>query len=91
MGEKRQNQRLNCAERCFFYCGDLKYKGAVMDISISGAMVKLNGSTPAAIRPGDSCSLLLSNDPASCFFRYKVRIARVFPAGVGVEILEHEF
>lgn len=62
-----------------------------MNISIAGALVKLNGSTPGTITPGDTCSLILSNDPSTSFFRYKGRIARVNAAGVGLEILEHEF
>lgn len=91
MAEKREHQRIRCAEKCLLYYADSRYSGAVLNISISGAMVMLNGSTPATILPGDTCSLILSNGPASSIYRYKSRITRVNPAGVGLEILEHEF
>ncbi len=61
-----------------------------MNISISGALVHFS-APPGGIMPGDTCSLILSTDPAAFSCRYKGRIARVNPVGVGVEILEHEF
>lgn len=91
MGEKRWHQRVNCAEKCFLYCANTAYSGAILNISISGVLIKLNGYTPVKIGPGDSCNLILSNDPSNAFFRYKVRIARVNPEGMGLQILEHEF
>lgn len=62
-----------------------------MNISISGALVKLTDFTPGVITPGDTCSFILSSDPETSFCRYKGRITRVNSAGVGLEILEHEF
>jgi hypothetical protein len=58
-----------------------------MNISISGAKVTLFGSTYGAIKPGDSCSLILCNNPTSSFFSYKSRITRANPEGVGLEII----
>ena len=91
MAEKREHQRINCAEKCLFYHDDSKYGGAVMNISISGALLSLLGSDYGAITPGDTCSLILYDDPTTSFFRYKSRVARVNEAGVGVEILELDF
>jgi PilZ domain len=91
MAEKRHHQRITCAEKCLLYYADSRYSGAVMNISISGALVTLYDFTPGTIVPGDTCSLLLSNDPETSFSRYKSRITRVNHAGVGLEILEHEF
>lgn len=91
MAEKRDHQRINCAEKCLLYHNESKYFGAFMNISISGALVQLPGVRPGAIMPGDTCSFILSNEPATCFCRYKGMIARVTIEGVGLEILEHEF
>lgn len=91
MAEKRDHQRINCAEKCLLYHDDSKYCGAIMNISISGALVQLPGLTPGVFMPGDTCSFILSNEPSTCFCRYKGRIARVNPTGIGLEILEHEF
>jgi len=91
MAEKRHNQRINCAEKCLLYYADSKYSGAIMNISISGALVKLPGLNPDIIMPGDTCSFILSNDEDTSFYRYSGRITRANPAGVGLVILEHEF
>lgn len=91
MAEKRDHQRVNCAEKCLLYHDNLKYGGAVMNISISGALVSLYGTRYDAIMQGDTCSLILCNGSTTSFLRYKSRVARVNEAGLGVEILEHEF
>ena len=91
MAEKRDHQRINCAEKCLLYHEDSKYCGAIMNISISGALVALNDSVRSKITPGDTCSFILSNELSSSFCRYKIRITRVSPAGVGFKILEHTF
>lgn len=91
MIEKRDHQRINCAEKCILYHDDSRYNGAIMNISITGALISLYGSVYDAIKRGDTCSLILCGDTATSFFRYKSRVARINPAGVGVEILEHEF
>jgi PilZ domain len=91
MAEKRQHKRINCAEKCLLYHDNTRYNCAIMNISISGALLKIPGFTPGAINPGDTCSFILSNNPTTSFYRYKGRIARVNPAELGLEILEHEF
>jgi hypothetical protein len=73
------------------YLNKIQYNGAIMNISISGALVLLNGSTPGALKPGDSCSFILRNDPDTYFYRYKGRVARVNTSEVGLEIIGHEF
>lgn len=91
MAEKRQHQRIRCAEKCLLYYADSRYSGAIMNISITGVLVKLNDFSPVNVATGDICSLILSNDPATSFCRYKGKITRVNSYGLGVEILEHEF
>lgn len=91
MAEQRNHKRLMCAEKCLLYLDHSKYNGAIMNISISGALVNVPGFIPGAIMPGDTCSFILSDDPETSFCKYKGRITRVIPSGVGLEILEHEF
>lgn len=91
MAEKREHQRIGCAEKCLLYHANSRYSGAIMNISISGALVTLFGSTFDAIKQGDTCSLILCNYPTTSFYRYKTRVARAISSGIGVEILEHEF
>jgi hypothetical protein len=89
MVEKRRQQRIDCAQKCLLYHSDSGYDGAIKNLSISGAMVKLYAAATSAIRPGDACSLILSNDTTTSFYRYRGRIIRVNATEVGLEILEH--
>lgn len=91
MAEKRQHQRINCAEKCLLFYADSRYSGAIMNISISGVLVKLHDFTPSNVKTGDTCSLILSNEPETSFCRYKGRVTRINSAGLGLEILKHEF
>lgn len=91
MAEKRDHQRINCAEKCLLYVGDSRFCGSVTNISLSGALVTFYGATPNTILRGETCSLILSTDPATSICKYKSRIARVKPTEIGLEILEHEF
>jgi hypothetical protein len=91
MAEKRQHQRIDCAEKCLLYHADSGYNGAIKNISISGVLVKLYGNTASAIKPGDMCSLILINAPTTSFYRYRGRIIRADTAEVGLEILEHKY
>jgi len=87
MAEKRDYQRIDCAEKCFLYHEGSKYCGVIMNISISGALVSLGESTHAIIMPGDTCSMMLGDEPAKSFCRYKSQVIRVNPSGVGLKIL----
>ncbi|MDD2367507.1 MAG: PilZ domain-containing protein [Desulfuromonadaceae bacterium] len=59
MAEKRDHQRVDCAEKCFLYHEESKCCGAIMNISISGALVMLD-SPATSIMPGNTCSFILS-------------------------------
>lgn len=90
MVEKRQHQRIDCAQKCLLYHADSGYNGAIMNLSISGVLVKLYTATTSAIRPGDTCSLILTNASTTSFYRYKGKIIRVNSAEVGLEILDQK-
>jgi hypothetical protein len=89
MVEKRQHQRIDCTQKCLLYHDNSGYDGAIMNLSISGILVKLYGDTTSAIKPGDTCSLILCNAAATSFYRYKGRIIRVNSGEVGLELLDH--
>lgn len=91
MAEKRQHQRIDCIEKCLLYHADSRYCGEIVNISISGALVHLHGFVPDYFMPGDACSFILGTDLSTSFYKYKGRVTRVSPAGVGLEILDHAF
>ncbi len=62
-----------------------------MNISISGALISLTYPPSEVIKPGDACSFILSTNRESLFCRYSGRITHIEQAGIGLEILVHEF
>ena len=91
MAEKRDHKRIMCSAKCNLYHENSKYCGAIINISIAGALFHFPGLTQDIMATGDKCSIILGNEPAASFCKYNCRIARVDSAGAGLQILEHEF
>lgn len=88
MNDKRQHHRINCDSKCVLFHARTKYSGIILNISLSGAALKLYGIQPGTIRTGDSCNLILSTNPEVSFCKYKGRITRISSLGIGMEFLE---
>jgi len=63
----------------------------MMNISLSGALVQAEDFPHAAVRPGDTCSLLLSTDPTANFTEYTSKITRIGTATVALYFLSMDF
>lgn len=88
MREKRKHQRITCYSKCLVYCEQAKYYGMIIDISLSGAALKLYGLKTGTIKTEDTCSLILCAEPSLCFYRYSVRVARISASEIGLEFIE---
>lgn len=88
MHEKRKHQRISCYSKCLVYYEQARYQGVILNISLSGAALKLYGLKAGVMKPGDRCSLILCADPTICFYRYAGRVARVSSSAIGLEFLD---
>lgn len=88
MDDKRQHHRIICASKCLLYHARIKYSGVILNISLSGAGVKLYGMKTGVIKVGDPCNLILSANPEVSFCNYKVKITHISSLGMGLEFIE---
>lgn len=88
MHEKRKHQRISCYSKCVVYYEQAKYYGVILNISLSGAAVRLYGMKSGGMKAGDRCSLILCVDPAICFYRYAGTVARIGRSAIGLEFID---
>jgi len=74
--------------KCTLHLDGLAYYGEIEDISLGGALVKLNDEVPNRVQPGFTCGLRLSGTQETDPVEYTCRVVRLDSAIVGVQILE---
>lgn len=88
MDDKRGHYRIRCESRCLLYYEQKKYCGVIQDISLSGASVRIFGTTAGLMRPGGTCNLVLSGEPPTNFCNYTGKITRTGPFMIGLEFVD---
>lgn len=65
------------------------YQGEIENISLGGALVRLDSEIPSCVRPGSTCALRLwGKQQEANPVGYTCRVVRFDSASVGVQILE---
>jgi|GEM_PF-1384765 len=90
MLEKRRHQRVTCLSRCIFYHDRRKYEAILENISISGALVKMNCPLPAGLHPGDTCIFILSEDQSVGYGTFKSKIRHMRSRRIGLQFIAAE-
>jgi|GEM_PF-1602336 len=88
MGRAGQRFRVHGRARCSLHLDGLEYHGEIENISLGGALVRLDNGVPDSVRPGCGCGLRLGSGREESPVAYACRVARLAPSGVGVQILE---
>jgi hypothetical protein len=88
MGRMGQRLRLDGHAKCTLHLDGLDYNGEIENISLGGALVKLNNEVPNRVKPGFTCGLRLCGTQETNPVEYTCRVARLDSAIVGVQILE---
>ena len=88
MSRMGQRLRVNSHAKCTLHLEGLDYQGEIEDISLGGALIKLNSEVPNRVQPGFKCGLRLYGTQE---LEYTCRVARLGPAIVGVQILEFNY
>ncbi|HEY3307761.1 MAG TPA: PilZ domain-containing protein [Desulfuromonadaceae bacterium] len=83
----KANMRILCEALCVFVYKEKSYQGIIQNISLSGALIKLNEVIPY-VSPGDECGLMLCSDPDVCPVKYICRVIRCDADHVGVQFKE---
>jgi hypothetical protein len=83
-----QSLRIPCNSLCLLSYQGVEYQGMIDNVSLSGALVRLQGPAPLGIRSGDECGLMLCSDPGICPVRYSCRVIRIDSDCIGLEFVE---
>jgi len=83
-----QSLRILCDSLCVLNFQGNNYQGMIDNVSLSGALVRLQSSQPPGIKPGDECGLMLCSDPGVCPVRYTCKVVRIDSNYIGLEFIE---
>lgn len=87
MIDKRKQSRISCATKCILYHAGSKFRGVLENLSISGALVRLNRNLSDIIRPGDDCSLLICHLSSLSYSRHASQVKHLEATAVGVQFI----
>lgn len=82
-----QNYRILCDAKCILNFAGVDYQGVIENISLSGALIKLD-KIPDNMNPGDKCGLLLCSNPDFCPVNYTCKVSRLDSGIIGVQFME---
>lgn len=88
MGRMGQRFRLAGQAKCTLHLDGMAYHGEIENISLSGALVRLDSGIPDGMLPGCACDLRLNGRQEESYVGYTCRVVRLALACVGVQILE---
>jgi c-di-GMP-binding flagellar brake protein YcgR len=88
MRNKEPSSRIVCEAKCLLSFDELDLEGVIENLSLSGALIKLNDKTPNNIQPGDNCDLMFNSDQDLYPIKYTSKVVRVDLEIIGVQFLE---
>jgi c-di-GMP-binding flagellar brake protein YcgR len=88
MGSQRQYIRINGNSECILMelDGDT-YEALLEDISLGGALIKVNNGVPKSLQIGDECNLMLCHNPDLCPSKLSCRVVRHDSDCIGIRFL----
>ncbi|MFZ4855731.1 MAG: PilZ domain-containing protein [Desulfuromonadaceae bacterium] len=86
MGSRR-NLRVDCYSPCTlnFECNN--YRAILVNISLGGALISVEGEVSGKLHIGDRCDLMLCDKPDVCLAKYSCKVIRQNSSRIGVNFL----
>jgi len=88
MDKMMHSSRIVCEAKCILNFDGVDIQGVIENISLSGALIKLNNQIPDSIQPGDVCDMIFCSNPDLYPVKYTCKVIRLEPALIGIEFLE---
>ena len=88
MDEMGHGLRFHCDAKCILIFEGFDYHGVIENVSLSGALIKLDDKVPISIHPGNRCDLMLCGNPELCPLKYTCKVIRLDSAIIGVQFIE---
>lgn len=83
-----QSIRILCDALCMLNFEGENYQGTIENVSLSGALIKLDEAIPSVVCPGVTCNLVLYSEMPGCRTGYKCQVVRLAANMVGLKFLE---
>lgn len=88
MANQRQYVRIKCDSDCVITDDDgSTYEAMLQDISLGGALIKVQDGIPVSLEVGDICKLILCLNIDSCSIKQICRVVRHDSVNMGVSFL----
>jgi len=88
MDKVEQRTRIHCDALCRLSYQGEQYRGMVENVSLTGALINIEETTPMYISPGVTCSLTLYGKQPDFSSEYKCLAVRVDSNRIGLQFLE---
>jgi PilZ domain len=88
MDNMKKSVRIICEAKCILNFDGFDYQGVIENISLSGALIKLNDKMPVSMHPGDKCDMIFCSNPDLYPVKYTCKVTRLDSAIIGIEFLE---
>jgi hypothetical protein len=82
---QRQGWRLKCGDKCVLHYNGKSAECVLVDISVSGVLVRCDDAIAESIHPGDTCGLFLSGDPVACPSVIACKVTRRDASRIGLQ------
>jgi len=85
MAEKRDNQRVACANKCHLSFDGKKYRAIIQNLSHSGALLRITARNRPELSQGGRCSLIISDDPQFIAGEFNGNIVHSHSTKIGIQ------
>jgi len=90
MSNKVPSPRIAIKEKCTLSFNGLDFQGVSENVSLSGALIKLNDKITNNIHPGDNCDLMFNNERHFYPIKYISKVVRVDSENIGIQFFEFD-
>jgi c-di-GMP-binding flagellar brake protein YcgR len=80
----RQNLRVDCYSRCTINYECNNYHAQLVNISLGGALISVDGDVLNKLHIGDMCDLMLCDKPDVCFSKYNCKVISQNASKIGI-------
>lgn len=88
MDKAEQRTRIHCDALCQLSYEGKQLQGMIENVSLTGALIKVDNTIPMVISPGVTCSLMLYGKLPDDYTEYKCLAVRVDSNRIGLQFLE---
>ncbi len=87
----RQNLRVDCYSSCILNCASNNYHAKLVNISLGGALISVDGDVLNELHVGDQCDLMLGDKPDLYYTKYSCKVIsqNCFNIGINFQGITH--